>query len=158
MTAAALVAAALVLWAAAVAWIDWRQRRIPNGLLLALLLPALVLLAWRGQGLLEERWVSSAVGLAVGLAVTLPGYAVAKLAAGDVKLAAVTGLVLGWPLTAWSLLAAGVVLALMSVGALLLWGFAGSRQRQVRLPAGVAFAGGFAAVVLLRLFSVGGVR
>lgn len=158
MTAAALVAAALVLWAAAVVWIDWRQRRIPNALLLALLLPALVLLAWRGQGLLEARWVSSTIGLAVGLAVTLPGYAVAKLAAGDVKLAAVTGLVLGWPLTAWSLLAAGAVLALMSVGALLLWGFAGSRQRQVRLPAGVAFAGGFAAVVLLRLFSVGGVR
>ena len=146
MTAAALVTAALLIWAFAVAALDWRQRRVPNLLLLALLLPAIATLAWQGKGLLAATWPVSLLGMAVALAVTLPGYAVSRLGAGDVKLAGVLGLVQGWPSVAWTLMAAALILGAMSLAVVLHLGIANARS--VRMPAAVAFAAGFAVVLL----------
>ena len=154
MTAAAGITAVLLLWAATVAMIDWRQRRVPNGLLLLLLAPALLMLTWRGIGLLEQGWLPSLSGFAAGLLLTLPGYAFSKLGAGDVKLAASLGLVLGWPQIGYSLLVAALLLAFMTVAALLVLGSA--RIRELRIPAAVALTGGFAAVLLMQAFGVRG--
>lgn len=141
-----VVLGALIAWAAAVAVMDWRQRKVSNALLLALLLPAVGLLLLRGSGPLSVHWLLSLVGMAVGFAVTLPGYLVSKLGAGDVKLAAVMGLVVGWPLAAWVLLASGLLLGAMSLAVVMLAGLGNARA--LRLPAAVAFSGGFGAVLL----------
>lgn len=138
-----LVLGTLVLWAVAVAVTDWRQRKVPNALLLALLLPAAVWLVWTGHGPQGTPWPQSLTGMVVGFAVTLPGYAVSKLGAGDVKLAAVMGLLLGWPLVAWLLLTSALLLGLMSVLVLL-----AGKARGLRMPAAVALSGGFVGVLL----------
>lgn len=149
MVAAALVTAALLIWSLAIAVMDWRQRRVPNLLLLALLLPALAVVALTGAGLQGATWLTSLLGLVVGFAVTLPGYAFSKLGAGDVKLAAVMGFVLGWPVVAWMLLASALVLGVMAIGVLMVMGFANART--ARIPAAVALSGGFAVVLLAQL-------
>lgn len=141
-----LVLGTLVLWAVAIAVMDWRQRKVPNALLLALLLPAVAVLLVTGRSLLSAHWLSSLIGMAVGFAVTLPGYAVSKFGAGDVKLAAVLGLVVGWPLVAWVLVATALLIGAASLLMVLAAGFA--KARALRLPAGVAFAGAFIAVLV----------
>ena len=141
-----LVTAILLLWSLAIAVIDWRQRRVPNALLLLLLVPAIVLLLLQGKGPLAVAWPASLLGLAVGFVVTLPGYVVGKLGAGDVKLAAVLGFVQGWPQVAWTLMAAALMLGAMSLAVVMHFGFANARL--VRIPAAVALAGGFAVVLM----------
>lgn len=141
-----MVLATLLLWALIIAVIDWRLRKVPNGLLLAALLPALGLLVWRGSGPQGASLWPSLVGLLAGLLLTLPGYWASRLGAGDVKLAAVMGLLLGWPLLLWCLLASALLLGAMSLVAVAVLGYANARG--LRLPAAVALSGGFAAVLL----------
>lgn len=81
-----LSSALLLCWLLAVAWMDARFRRIPNVLSLgACALGATVLLV-QHHTVLGGDWVSALQGLAAALALTLPGYALRKLGAGDVKL------------------------------------------------------------------------
>ena len=141
-----VITGAFVLWAGSIATADWRWRKVPNVLLLALLLPTVTVLALHGVGPLSVPWQSSLAGALVAAALTLPGYLAKSLGAGDVKLAAVAGLVLGWPSIWWMLLCAALLLGLMSLAVVLMLGFANART--VRLPAAVALAGGFAAVVV----------
>ncbi len=135
----------LMVWALTVAVVDWRQRRVPNLLLLALLLPAAAVLVWQGTGLLSVAWPSSLLGMVVGLLVTLPGYTVSRLGAGDVKLAAVMGFVQGWPQVLWTLLLAALMLGLMSLAVVSILGL--QNAKSVRIPAAVALAGGFIGVL-----------
>lgn len=144
-----VITGALLFWAVSIAAADWRWRKVPNLLLLALLLPTIAALALQGSGLMAAPWQSSLAGALIATALTLPGYLVKRLGAGDVKLAAVVGLVLGWPAIGWMLLCAALLLGLMALMALMavvMLGFANARS--VRLPAAVALAGGFAAVVV----------
>lgn len=141
-----VVLGALIVWAAAIAVMDWRQRKVPNALLLALLLPALASLIYSGRGPMAVHWQPSLIGMLVGFAVTLPGYWVSKLGAGDVKLAAVLGLVVGWPLVGWVLIASALLLGAMSLAVVLAAGLGNARA--LRLPAAVAFSGGFIAVLV----------
>ena len=141
-----VIIGALLFWAASIAAADWRWRRVPNLLLLVLLLPTVAVLVLQGVGPLSVPWQSSLVGALTGAALTLPSYLLKRLGAGDVKLAAVLGLVLGWPGIGWMLLCAALLLGLMSLAALRLLGFANART--LRLPAAVALAGGFSAVVV----------
>lgn len=106
----------LVAWALTIAWSDWRHRRVPNVLLLLLLVPALLALLINGNGLLGvERWPSF-MGFFLAGGVLLPGYALGKMGAGDVKFAACLGLLLGglWP-TVRMMLVFGIVLGAISV-------------------------------------------
>ncbi|MDO9453980.1 MAG: A24 family peptidase [Stagnimonas sp.] len=141
-----VVLCVLLAWAVTVAVIDWRLRKVPNVLLLLLLVPAIVVLGWRGQGVNGAAPMASVYGLAAGFMLTLPGYAASKLGAGDVKLAAVMGFVLGWPAVAWMLIASALVLFVMSIGGLMVMGFA--KAKTARIPAAVALSGGFAVVLL----------
>lgn len=134
---------ALGLWAVAAAGTDLRLRRVPNLLLLSLLLPALAVLAWSGRGLLGADALQSLLGLLVAGLPLLPGYAWGHLGAGDVKLSATLGLLLGAG-GALEMLLLGCVL-LGSACALLL------ALRRVRVPQRIPAAPAFAAAFALQL-------
>ncbi len=75
---------ALSLWLllALVAIIDWRQRRIPNVLTLAI--AAIAMVSFWGKPSLN--WPQLGLNASIALLLTLPGYFRAQLGAGDVKL------------------------------------------------------------------------
>lgn len=136
---------ALLLWAGLIAWVDWRMRRIPNALLALMLVPALVCLIVFPHGLLGAgRW-ASALGFG-SLLLGLPGYALGQFGAGDVKLMAVMGLILGWPSVAVWLLASALLLGAMALVTVARLGLESARG--LKLPGGVALAGGFAGTVV----------
>lgn len=132
---------ALAAWAGTLAWMDWRQQRIPNTLLLLLLVPALLALAINGRGLLEVPPLHSLGGLLLAGGLLLPGYALGHMGAGDVKFSACLGLLLGWKPALEMLL---VSLALLgAVCAFILWRAPGAGRR--RIAAAPAFAAAFGA-------------
>lgn len=109
----------LIVFLLLAAGIDLRQRRIPNRLVSVGLLCALTLAVLPARIAPHGIGLAAAVGgIGVGLALTLPLYLVKGMAAGDVKLMAMTGAYLG-PSGAlhavlWSFIA-GAVLALVYV-------------------------------------------
>jgi len=141
------VIAALLIWATAVAVTDWRVRKVPNLLLLAALLPAGVVMVWRGEGLLDTAPVASLIGLLFGLLLSLPGYLLSRFGAGDVKLSAVLGFLLGQTAILSSLLLAALLLGVMALVSR--WRFGAEAASRIRLPAAVALSAGFAVVVLV---------
>ncbi|MDP3858544.1 MAG: prepilin peptidase [Stagnimonas sp.] len=141
------IVAALLIWAVLVAIVDWRSRKVPNLLLLAVLLPAGAVCFWRGQGLLGVSLPGSFIGLVVALLLTLPGYLVSRFGAGDVKLAAVMGFLQGSDAVLLSLLLAALLLGAMSLLMVLQLGLESARK--LRLPAAVALSGGFVGVLLV---------
>ena len=134
---------ALGCWAATAAGVDLRFRRLPNLLLLALLLPAVIALAWTGPGLLGASPAQSLLGLMVATLPLLPGYAAAQLGAGDVKAAAVLGLLLGGPVAAAEMLLIAALLLGLACAWILLRRRLGAHQRLARIPAMPAFAAAF---------------
>jgi len=84
----ALVAGSGALGAA----IDLRSRRVPNWLTLGIAVVGLTLAAARLSGL---SLPAAFAGLALGLAVMLPGHLIGATGAGDVKLLAALGTMLG---------------------------------------------------------------
>lgn len=74
---------------------DYLFRRVPNNILLIAVAGQLTCFMLLGKGLNEITWLSAFSGLAVGLAFFLPLYVLRAMAAGDVKLFAVLGLLLG---------------------------------------------------------------
>jgi prepilin peptidase CpaA len=131
----------LVGWSASVVAWDLRYRRIPNWLLLAAAIPALALLLLKGHGPIGAGWLASLAGAAIAAAVWLPGYLLRRLGAGDVKLAACIGGLLGGVAAVEAMLLAAATLGALAVVAGLAFGAA------YRLPAAVALCGG----MLMRL-------
>ncbi|EON20930.1 peptidase [Cupriavidus necator] len=78
---------------AATLYTDFLHRRVPNALLAAAVL-ALGLSLLAGQGM-ELPLTTRLIGAGLGLAVTLPVYALGQMAAGDVKFLVVAGLFTG---------------------------------------------------------------
>jgi prepilin peptidase CpaA len=128
---------ALGAWAGAVAWGDAAQRRIPNALLLGLLLPALLVQAWTGHGVGGESWPGALTGALLAAGLLAPAYRAGWLGAGDVKLGALLGFVLGTWRSAEMLLLAAVVLGAQSALVLIR---SGREARGVRVAAGPALA------------------
>lgn len=140
---------ALTAWAAVIAWMDWRQHRVPNALLILLLVPALLALILNHQGLLGAGLWTSLAGFVAGGLILLPGYAMGKMGAGDVKFAACLGLLLGWPSVLKMLLLFGLVLGATS--ALVLWLHRQSPEPgKYRIAAAPALAAGFASLLILK--------
>lgn len=104
-------------------------------------------MAWSGTGLLGASLAASVLGAFVGGLVLLPGYLWFRLGAGDVKLAAIIGLLIGWNGLPWFFLLAALILGLMSL--VVVAGVGAINARAVRLPAAVALGGGFDLILLL---------
>lgn len=125
-----------VLLSAAASVSDIRSGRIPNRLVLLGLLSGLGLayvLGAGGWGFAGGAGLLAALqGLLAGALLLLPLYLLRLLGAGDVKLMAALGALLGWPGVGWlaalSLLAAGLLALLLA----LRWGIAGRALRHVR--------------------------
>lgn len=132
-----------VVFAAAAAWIDARERRIPNGLVLAG-----VAVAFVSQIALNGFAGGSAAlaGLAVGTAVMVPFYVIGAMGAGDVKLMAMVGVGLG-PLGALS-----AAVSTFVIGALLALAVAVARGTLASMLSNVRamLFGAFASVVIQR--------
>lgn len=137
---------------------DMLRMRIPNGLILYLLLGVLITFVVSQPG-----WLHVAAHVAVGLAIIAGGlvlFARGWMGGGDVKLLAVTGLWLGPAATPALLLltalAGGILTLLMiaarALGANRLAGgrIAALRDPMDRVPYGIAIAAAAIAVVILR--------
>lgn len=140
------LAGSFVVWGAAVAWFDVRQRRIPNALLILLAVPAVLAVVIYRRGLLGAGSLDSLSGLFVGAAPLLAGYFIRQVGAGDVKLSALQGFILGVNGACKALLIGGVVLGLMSALAYVRLKLRGPGKKP---PAGVALVAGFLATILV---------
>jgi len=74
------------IWFAACAIQDFIQRQIANSLTVGAALLALLYLLWTGHTWLGASASEGGWALVIALVLTLPGYALNKLGAGDVKL------------------------------------------------------------------------
>ncbi|TBU89059.1 A24 family peptidase [Stutzerimonas kirkiae] len=82
----------LIAWLGLCAWTDLRERRIPNALILGGLAVACTWLLATGQSLAGASVGNALLAFLIALLLTLPGYCLGRMGAGDVKLMAVLGL------------------------------------------------------------------
>ena len=82
----------LFLWLALCAAQDARQRQISNGLTLGATVVALVYLLWNDTTWIGASAQQGVFAFLLAAAMTLPGYAMGRMGAGDVKLMAALGL------------------------------------------------------------------
>ncbi len=109
---------------ASVAYFDIRFRRIPNGLLVSMLLACTVFFLYAGgmdgpESGLKIHWLSALTGFVAGLAFFYPFWRLGVMGAGDVKLIAVLGFMFGLH-GLWQLVVIGSVLAGLHACVLLL--------------------------------------
>ncbi|HJW24507.1 MAG TPA: prepilin peptidase [Rhodocyclaceae bacterium] len=138
-----------VLWAFAIGYWDLQCRRVPNVLTFGAILVALASFAVTGASPLGADGISILAGAGLALILTLPGYLLRQLGAGDVKLLLAVALLGGTMAT----LVSFVVGSLTSVAAAGAWVFWGPRFGHVPssgkwLPFGAALALGFAVAVV----------
>ena len=95
-------------WLVVCAQQDIRQRQIANRLTLGALLLALFYLLWSGSTWLGTSRAQGLWAFCLALLLTLPGYALGRLGAGDVKMLAALALASNSTYLLWSLIGAGV--------------------------------------------------
>ncbi|WP_455825852.1 prepilin peptidase [Pseudomonas graminis] len=100
----------MLLWLALCTVQDIRQRQIANGLTLGVGLLALVYLVWAGSTWMGAPAVDAGWALALALLLTLPGYAMGRFGAGDVKLLSALALASNADYLLGTLIGAGVAL------------------------------------------------
>nr|WP_262416906.1 prepilin peptidase [Pseudomonas sp. P867] len=108
-----------MLWLGLCALQDMRERQIANTLTLGVGLLALIYLLWTGSTWLGAPRSDGGLALVLALALTLPGYALGRFGAGDVKLLAALGLASNTEYLLGSLIGAGIAMvawALMHQG------------------------------------------
>jgi prepilin peptidase CpaA len=133
------VATGIGIWVVAVGLIDAATARIPNWTVLMGLVAGVLLLLVQRHGVLGAGLMASGAGFAVGGLIPLSGYAAGALGAGDVKLAAALGLLLGLHGVVWVLLIAALLMGIASLLVVLRIRFLKKRGR-ARIPAGPALA------------------
>lgn len=129
----------MIAWAIAVLGQDLATRRISNFLSLGAILGTLVFLVAAGKAPLDVGWQSALLGAGLGLLLTLPGYLLQALGAGDVKLLVAIGLIGGWQAVLVSFIVAGLI-----AGVAALWLLATRKKKPHgrMLPFGAALAAG----------------
>ena len=98
----------VVVWLVLCAMQDIRQRQIANRLTLGVALLALLYLLWSGSTWLGTSRSEGLWALILALLLTLPGYALGRLGAADVKMLAALALASNSTYLLWSLIGAGV--------------------------------------------------
>jgi prepilin peptidase CpaA len=119
----------LLIWLTLCAAQDARERHIGNGLTIGAGVLALIYLLWTGTTWLGAEAVQGGWALLLALAFTLPGYAVRRMGAGDVKLMATLGLATDGMHLLGGFIGAGVASALWLLLAPRLWLHMGQRLR-----------------------------
>ncbi|WP_411381311.1 prepilin peptidase [Pseudomonas sp. MPB26] len=99
----------ILLWLGLCALQDMHQRQIANGLTLGVALLALIYLSWGDATWLGASADEGGWAFALALLLTLPGYALGRFGAGDVKLLAALALASSLDALLWSLIGAAVV-------------------------------------------------
>ena len=97
----------VVVWLVLCAMQDIRQRQIANRLTLGVALLALLYLLWSGRTWLGSSRSEGLWALILALLLTLPGYALGRLGAADVKMLAALALASNSTYLLWSLIGAG---------------------------------------------------
>jgi prepilin peptidase CpaA len=143
----ALTSGLLSLWALVIAGTDFRQLRVPNSLLLLVLVPAALMQLIQGAGLLGVGNADALSGFGIGLLLGLPGYALRQFGAGDVKYMAVLGLLCGPRGILAITLVAAILLGLMSVSVAVIARL--QRRQPGRMPAAIALSSGFLLLLIL---------
>jgi prepilin peptidase CpaA len=100
--------AVLFIWFAACAAQDLHQRHIANSLTFGAAALALVYLLWTGTTWLGASAAEGGWALLIALVLTLPGYALNKLGAGDVKLLMALALATDRPILLGTFIGAGL--------------------------------------------------
>lgn len=100
----------ILLWLGVCAVQDIRQRQIANELTLGVGLLALIYLLWAGSTWVGAPRSEGGLALVLALVLTLPGYALGRFGAGDVKLLAALGLASNTEYLLGSLIGAGVAM------------------------------------------------
>lgn len=126
-----LQAAFLLLVLAIASCFDLRQRRIPNVLPIIVFAAGLLMLALAPQHAISPGGGASIVGLVLGAAALMPGYLLGALGAGDVKLMAASGFVVGWVVALMLIVMWALTFGVWCLAAVM----AGSRRRQPAVPA-----------------------
>jgi prepilin peptidase CpaA len=112
---------ALLAWSLLCALGDARARRIPNSLVLkGALGVALFLMVYR-TNLVGGPLMDSALGFCTALFVTLPGYWLGRMGAGDVKMLAVVGLATSLEFLAYAIGGAALLILFWFCFAPVLW-------------------------------------
>jgi prepilin peptidase CpaA len=141
------------IWALSVAAMDIAQRRIPNFLVGGAALVCLFVLAWIGQAPLGGGAWSVAGGLALALLLTLPGYLMRQLGAGDVKMLLAVATMGGYGLVLYTFISGALIAGVVALGCLLTrsypWG-ASLPQTGRFLPFGAALACGLILAILFK--------
>lgn len=143
----------LMLWALALAYEDWRWRRLPNLLLLAGLVWAGAHCLLHGVSPLGAPPLQALAAGATALVLLLPLHLAGWMGAGDVKLMAVVGCLGGFSVLLSvfllaSILAGGLaLLVLLPLSRPYLAGAGLDERRKGRVPFAVAVAGGLLAVL-----------
>lgn len=141
----------IFLWLLLCAVQDARQRQIANRLTLGVALLALIYLFWSGTTWLGASATQGLVAFALALLLTLPGYALGRLGAGDVKLLAALGLATDLPYVLWSLIGSAVASVAWLIVAPRLWPLMaqGLRERLQYLAPGASTKLPFAPFLLI---------
>lgn len=138
-----------VAWACTLVYWDWRYRRLPNVLTLGAGLVGVAFLAITGASPLGAGGTSMLAGSGLALLLTLPGYFLRQLGAGDVKLLVAVALLGG----SAAALVAFVIGSLATITAAGAWVFLGARFGLLPgsgkwLPFGASLAVGFVVAVV----------
>ncbi|AZP69734.1 prepilin peptidase [Pseudomonas poae] len=105
----------IVFWLALCALQDMRQRQIANVLTLGGGLLALIYLLWVGVTWIGAPASDGGWAFALALLLGLPGYALGRFGAGDVKLLAALGLATHTEYLLWSLIGSAVAMCVWIV-------------------------------------------
>ncbi len=138
-----LVPALLLGWALSVAMFDWRRQRVPNLLLLPVAVMALLAVVVDGQSLMGAPRGSALLGMLIAATPWMIGYGLRQVGAGDVKFAAILGLLSSLWMALIGTLLAALLAGLISLQ-LKRWG-----GRGLRFPLAPALVAGFAAAYLI---------
>jgi prepilin peptidase CpaA len=141
----------VIAWGLVVLVTDLAARRIPNLYTLGASAFALVFLAITGEAVLGGDWVAVMWGVGFALALTLPGYIVRWLGAGDVKLLFAIALLGGWHavLVSFCVGALLTALALLVMASARYAGYQNSSRRW--LPFGAALSIGLMLSIWVRI-------
>lgn len=140
---------AFILTMMVIAFTDWQHLMIPNRVLIASFIAALLLFSIDGIDAASHALLSSAISGAIAFATLVMGnYAFRKetMGAGDVKLAGIIGLYIGWKLFLLSFWISAVIGAVYGITLILLL----KRPAETRLPFGSFLAVTSCVVVLMK--------